>query len=145
MRTLSPLLTADGWRYTATAGNAPAQPTGYCASWQEPAVNDSRADLKRQYRPQYHSDGHPSAIDACACFMAFEVQLKELAPGSGPPDTRHRCSVDGCTEFTIGLMLLGRRFYFCQLHRSADKSALDMATRARAAIAAPARATKERA
>ena len=79
-----PFLRQDArWEYSCRSASAERVPVGYCAG--------GEAD-------GYHSDGHATSDEACACYQLFEVATAlEFVEESG---LRLQCAV--CETWTMG-------------------------------------------
>lgn len=129
--------------FTSSTGSTQAHAVGYCAGWREPAAGEEATRLekqfgpgfvqslnleleaKRQHQAKYHTDGHATAAEACACFHQYELD-NELEFKTKPVDEAtelHRCQAASCKEFTAGIAFLGqhRHFYLCDMHRNRDE------------------------
>lgn len=126
------------WDFTRGTGSSAAYAVGYCAGWKEPPGPEEAAELdkklgagfaaritveieaKRKYQAKYHTDGHATAAEACACHRQYELDNElELKPKPNEEsDTLHRCQAFGCPVHTANLACLGQFnfFHLCDDH-----------------------------
>lgn len=121
--------------FTSSTGSSAAYAIGYCAGWKEMSDYGTAAwdknlkeslersiEERRPHQAKYHTDGHATEAEACACYRQYELD-NELEFKTKPveeADQLHRCKADGCKEFTAGIALLGQytHFYLCDGHRN---------------------------
>lgn len=127
------------WDFTSSTGSSGAYPLGYCAGWKEPPADDEALELdsrlgsgfskrlaediekKRPFKDKYHTDGHATEAEACACYREYELdqelEFKDLPREKA--DTLYRCQGPDCEEFTAGAGILGHRvFRLCPAHQN---------------------------
>lgn len=124
------------WDYTCQNSSG-VFPMGYCAGWRETTTEDIAArpelaavadhiladqEKRRPHRAKYHTDGHASEEEACACWKRYQLD-NELRLHDPPkdPDTLHRCAAD-CGIFTAGLAEVGEHWHrhLCDEHRTRE-------------------------
>lgn len=132
------------WDYTSE-NDGRVHATGYCAgvahcktcgteTFYEPGKGftrctskDGQHDGEHLDRAPYHTTGHATAEEACACYRVYllDTQLRLYDPKDAPkpPTTLHRCQApDGCPEFTAGLAEVGNgdHWRLCDAHRTRE-------------------------
>lgn len=128
------------WDFTSSTGSSGAYPLGYCAGWKEPPEGEEAQQLdarlgagfskrlaediekKRPFKDKYHTEGHATEAEACACYREYELdhELEFHDLPRAKADTLHRCEGPGCEEFTAGIGSLGqhRFFHLCPAHQN---------------------------
>jgi len=119
------------WDYTVSSDDEGwCHPTGYCSGWKDytedelDALEKSGNDGMREwygemlpFKEHYHSTGHASAEEACACYRAYELDL-DLRLDVKARDEQRKCAA--CGVWTQGMASLGsfRRWPLCDEHRT---------------------------
>jgi len=114
------------WDYTQM-NDGRVWPIGYCGGFREYTpeqrqtycMNDTWYAKYEANKDKYHEDGHPSSVEACACYKRYE--LDESLRFDVDSQSKQKCEV--CGEWTEHRAMIGGYQYFvvCEKHANREE------------------------
>lgn len=118
------------WDYTSSNPRYGTHPIGYCRPWSDPREWEHIPEPEREreharlapFQDRYHTDGHETAEEACACYKAYLLDLRlrlRRWESEEPPQTLYLCAASGCGEHTAhraDVGGLGPSWPLCEIH-----------------------------
>lgn len=116
------------WDFTCRYGSdGPTYAVGYCHAFRpysekevkEWHIPPEKVKIHDDRKPKYHTHGHDTEKEACACYRQYLLDTKLHFYDDNPTaDTQRKCKVCGVFTSGYGEVDCGELIPLCQAHRT---------------------------